>query len=75
MGCCCWAGEFGLKPRKEGRGGGGEVESNRADSRFGVFVVQVDGWVSVFGQTTNGTWIEVVQEQIQLESPTHVLFV
>ncbi|KAL7413148.1 Lactonase, 7-bladed beta-propeller-domain-containing protein [Mrakia frigida] len=45
------------------------------DGKWVVAAGQTDGWVSVFGQTTNGTWIEVVQDQIQLESPTHVLFI
>lgn len=29
--------------------------------------------MSVFGQARNGSWIEVA-EQIQLQRPTHILF-
>ena len=36
---------------------------------------QEDGWVSVFGQNEKGKWVEVVEEQVQLDKPTQVLFI
>ena len=35
---------------------------------------KMDGWVSVFGKNLNGTWVEVVKDQVQLVNPVHVLF-
>lgn len=43
-------------------------------THFLFFLFQADGWVSVFGKNSTGSWVEVVQEQIQLDKPTHVLF-
>lgn len=31
--------------------------------------------MSVFGQNEAGKWVEVVEEQVQLDKPTHVLFI
>lgn len=30
--------------------------------------------MSVFGQDPSGTWVEVVEKQVQVEKPTGVLF-
>ncbi|KAL7413074.1 Lactonase, 7-bladed beta-propeller-domain-containing protein [Mrakia frigida] len=43
--------------------------------KYVVVAGQEDGWVSVFGQDDKGAWVEVVEEQVQLEKATHVLFI
>ncbi|CDZ98813.1 WD40/YVTN repeat-like-containing domain [Phaffia rhodozyma] len=47
-------------------------------SKDGQYIVasgQTDGWISVFGQDPSGEWVEVVEEQVQVEKPTGVLFI
>lgn len=70
MGGCDWASE--CKEPMIWSGGRGKKRPELTDPSCSFS--KMDGWVSVFGQNANGTWVEVVKDQVQLMNPVHVLF-